>query len=49
MFSSSEEESSKIIRSIYQDVTDFAGTVHNEADIAIAVLEYTPQNAVSES
>ena len=49
LFSSSKEEFSKIIRSIYQDVTDFAGTVHNEADIAIAVLEYTPQNAVSES
>jgi sigma-B regulation protein RsbU (phosphoserine phosphatase) len=32
----------EIIKSICQDVTDFTGTSSLNADIAIAVLEYTP-------
>ena len=43
LISSSGNDTPEIIRSIRQDVTDFAGTAALKADIAIAVLEYTPQ------
>ena len=44
LFAAAGEEASTVIRSIYQDVTVFAGNTSFEADIAIAILEYTPEN-----
>ena len=42
VISASGNNTQEIIKSIKQDVTDFAGTTTLKADIAIAVLEYTP-------
>ena len=41
--SSSENDAQSVINSIRQSVTDFVGKNSLNADIAIAVLEYTPQ------
>ena len=43
VISSSENDAQKVIKSLQQSVKDFAGENPLNTDIAIAVLEYTPQ------
>ena len=45
VIASSGNNATETIQSICQSVTDFSGTTSLEADIAIAVLEYTPEAA----
>ena len=45
IFSSDWDEAHKVIDSIYHGVKEFAGANATDADIAIAILEYTPENA----
>ena len=45
VISSAGNEAEEVIKSIRQDVTDFRGETSLDADIAIAVLEYTPETA----
>ena len=44
IFSSSRDEASQVVKSISQSVHEFAGKNSSEADIAVAILEYTPEN-----
>ena len=43
VISSSENDAQEVIKSIRHSVKDFAGETSLNADIAVAVLEYTPQ------
>ena len=45
IISSAGNKAGEVIKSIRQDVIDFCGETSHEADIAIAVLEYTPESA----
>jgi sigma-B regulation protein RsbU (phosphoserine phosphatase) len=45
IFSSDWDDAHKVIDSIYHGVKEFAGANATDADIAIAILEYTPENA----
>ena len=45
VITSSGNDAREIIQTIRQDLTDFTGETSLNADIAIAVLEYTPHNA----
>ena len=45
IISSAENKAEEVIKSIRQNVTDFSGETTLKADIAIAVLEYTPDTA----
>ena len=42
--STSGNDADKAIKSIYQGITEFTGKTQLDADIAIAILEYTPSN-----
>ena len=44
IFSSSRDEASQVVKSISQSVHEFAGKNSAGADIAVAILEYTPEN-----
>ena len=46
VISSSGNDVREIIKSIHQSVKEFAGEIPLNADIAVAVLEYTPQENV---
>ncbi len=45
LISSSENNVQEVIRAINQDGADFSGKISPEADIALAILEYTPAAA----
>ena len=45
VISSSGNNAAETVRSVRQAVMDFGGETSHEADIAIAVLEYTPESA----
>ena len=45
VISSSGNDASKIVKSIRQDMTEFTESAAPKADIAIAVLKYTPTAA----
>ena len=47
LFAASGDDVAATVQNICQEVTAFAGKTSSEADIAVAILEYTPENTGS--